>query len=119
MDLQDIGGAVESWMRKMASKASKALDSGSNAAAHGKGNEGMKAMGVGSGVGDLIELVDAFEVGDGEDEQDDGLLMQPSEHVNPAGTVETSGWSAEGSSDVRGRRRNREGGGDDKTGKGD
>jgi hypothetical protein len=102
IDLQDVGGAIEGWMRKMAKKASSAMEANSAAAA-AKGNAGVQAMGMGSGIGDLIELVDAFEIGDGGDARarDTSVLVG----TGPVGT-ETTGRS-EG--DARGRRRVREG----------
>jgi hypothetical protein len=109
MDLQELGGAVESWVRKMAKKASTALDSGP--AASSARNPGVKAIGVGvgSGTGDLIEMVDAFAIGEGEE-----ALLQPSNEgllsggaVMPTGSSETSAFDVGGDGDVRGRRRMR------------
>ena len=55
--IENIGGAVEGWVRKLATKAARTVQSP---------NPGGK-----SGVGDLIELSeDAFEVGNDEDEDD-------------------------------------------------
>ena len=55
--IENIGGAVEGWVRKLATKAAKTVQ---------PPNPGGK-----SGIGDLIELSeDAFEVGDADD--DDG-----------------------------------------------
>lgn len=56
--IENIGGAVEGWVRKLATKAAKTVQ---------PPNPGGK-----SGIGDLIELSeDAFEVGNNDDEDDD------------------------------------------------
>ncbi|KAF2705620.1 carbohydrate-binding module family 50 protein [Pleomassaria siparia CBS 279.74] len=66
IDLQEIGGAIEGWMRKVGSQASKLLAEPST------GNQGKRSGdppigAVGGDFGDLIELRDdAFEIGDGE-----------------------------------------------------
>ena len=53
--IENLGGAVEGWVRKLASKAAKSVQP--------------QAIEGPSGVGDLIELSeDAFEVGEGDDE---------------------------------------------------
>ncbi|KAF2433569.1 hypothetical protein EJ08DRAFT_572270, partial [Tothia fuscella] len=62
MDFQQFGGSIERWMRKTAKRAATALET-SSAAAASKGNAGVMGMGAGSGVADLIELTDAFEIG--------------------------------------------------------
>ena len=46
--IENVGGAIEGWVRKMAGKAAGAI-----------GTPPLKGAG---GVGDLIELVDAFEL---------------------------------------------------------
>lgn len=68
LDLQEIGGAIEGWMRKVGSQASKLL---SEPSTPGQGKRSaVPVIGtVGGDINDLIELRDdAFEVGDGEDE---------------------------------------------------
>ena len=55
--IENIGGAIEGWMRKVATKASTSMQQSS-------------ASGTGLGTGDLIELSeDAFEIG----EEDEGV----------------------------------------------
>lgn len=49
--VENVGGAIEGWVRKLASKAVARVQS--------------PAPGGRSGIGDLIELVDSMEVGDG------------------------------------------------------
>jgi hypothetical protein len=97
IDLQDVGGAIEGWMRKMAKRATTAIEANAATAA-AKGNAGVQGMGMGGGAGDLIELVDAFEIGDGEEARlaDDSVLV--------ADRTDT-GTSGRSSGDIRGRRR--------------
>lgn len=56
--LENVGGAIEGWVRKLATKAAAGVQS----PARGRGGT--------SGIGDLIELTNAFELGE-EDENDD------------------------------------------------
>lgn len=67
MDIQEMSGAVERWVRKTAKRTANALGT-ANANAGSKG-AGVRGMGAGSGITDLIELTDAFEIGDGELEE--------------------------------------------------
>lgn len=55
---ENVGGVIEGWVRKLATKAAARVQSPAS------GRRGT------SGIGDLIELTDAFELGD-EDEHDD------------------------------------------------
>ncbi|EON66076.1 hypothetical protein W97_05319 [Coniosporium apollinis CBS 100218] len=72
-EIEQLGGAIEGWVRKMAGKASKAatsLGEGKPAALNSKAAKagvGPAGLGAGTGVGDLIELTDAFEIGEDED----------------------------------------------------
>jgi hypothetical protein len=124
MDLQELGGAVESWMRKMAKKASTPWDSGAAASSSSsaKGTSGGKALGVDSGPGDLIELVDAFGIGDSEDAMlppsSEGLLGGGGAVMAPHSS-ESSAFHAGGDGEVRGRRRMRAFSSRSKNGKGD
>ena len=83
--IENVGGAIEGWMRKMAGKAASAI-----------GTPELRGrrvgVGVGAGAGDLIELVDSFELdagpldkggGEGEGERERGL----SERFPPRGRV--------------------------------
>lgn len=56
--LENVGGAIEGWVRKLATKAAARVQSPA------RGRDGT------SGIGDLIELTNAFELGE-EDENDD------------------------------------------------
>lgn len=68
LDLQEIGGAIEGWVRKMGTQASKLL-SEPNAPGQGKRSAVPVLGAVGGDLGDLIELQDdPFEIGDGGDE---------------------------------------------------
>jgi len=76
--IENIGGAVEGWVRKLATKAAHTVQSG---APRGK-----------SGVGDLIELSeDAFEVG--HDEREDEGRRNTITNANAGSGV--GAWSAE------------------------
>jgi hypothetical protein len=66
VDLQEIGGAIEGWVRKVGSQASKLLAE-TPTGTQGKRSSGPMIGVVGGDFGDLIELRDdAFEIGDGE-----------------------------------------------------
>jgi hypothetical protein len=70
VDLQEIGGAIEGWMRKVGTQAQKML---TEPGTSGQGRRSaVPVLGaVGGDLGDLIELQDdAFEIGD--DEADRG-----------------------------------------------
>ncbi|KAF9734478.1 hypothetical protein PMIN02_004946 [Paraphaeosphaeria minitans] len=69
LDLQEIGGAIEGWVRKVGTQASKLLAEPSTP---GKGRRSAVPVigAVGGDLGDLIELRDdAFEIGDGEEDR--------------------------------------------------
>ncbi len=81
-DIENVGGAIEGWMRKMATRASKAAtafaDHGGLAGPSGQGPRQPRgtshAVGMvvdGGVMGDLIELTDSFEVGGEDPEHDD------------------------------------------------
>jgi hypothetical protein len=68
LELQDVGGAIEGWVRKMAKQASTVIAANAAASAtRSKGNVGVEGLGLTGDMGDLIELVDAFEIGEGEE----------------------------------------------------
>lgn len=77
LNLQEIGGAIEGWVRKVGSQAQKLLAEPGTPGGRQKVVPGVGA--TGGGLGDLIEMQDdAFEIGDGEDErgrQRDGLVV--------------------------------------------
>lgn len=69
LDLQEIGGAIEGWMRKVGTQASKIL---SEPSTPGQGRRSAVPVigAVGGDLGDLIELRDdAFEIGQGEEDR--------------------------------------------------
>ncbi|KAL1592355.1 hypothetical protein SLS60_011433 [Paraconiothyrium brasiliense] len=69
MDLQEIGGAIEGWMRKVGTQASKLLTEPTTPG-QGKRSAVPVIGAVGGDLGDLIELRDdAFEIGDGEEDR--------------------------------------------------
>lgn len=70
INIENVGGAIESWMRRVASKAKDALEPAERANV-GRASVGAPHKGV-RGVGDLIEMTDEFEIGADEDFEDDG-----------------------------------------------
>ncbi|KAH6611931.1 hypothetical protein C7974DRAFT_406615 [Boeremia exigua] len=77
LNLQEIGGAIEGWMRKVGSQAQKLLAEPGTPGGRQKVVPGVGA--TGGGLGDLIEMQDdAFEIGDGEEDRGrprDGLVV--------------------------------------------
>ncbi|EOD51608.1 putative domain containing protein [Neofusicoccum parvum UCRNP2] len=78
-DFEQVGGAIEGWMRKVATKASTLVPpapltpgkSGVTAADRQRAaGAGLGAAGMGGDINDLIELTDAFEVGDDDEEEE-------------------------------------------------
>lgn len=65
MNLENVGGAIESWVRRIASKTVQMPQDRQQAARVSVGTPGRGA----GGIGDLIEMTDEFEIGD--DEEDD------------------------------------------------
>src|SRR5690606_10263001 len=70
-NLEDVPVHVERWLRKMASRAANALSDSATTSAgkHATGSLGPKSA---DGTGDLIELMDSFEVGGDEAELVEG-----------------------------------------------
>jgi hypothetical protein len=67
IDLQEIGGAIENWVRKVGTQASKLLSEPSTPG-QGKRSAVPVIGAVGGDLGDLIELRDdAFEIGEGDE----------------------------------------------------
>ncbi|KAF2774433.1 hypothetical protein EJ03DRAFT_263289 [Teratosphaeria nubilosa] len=70
LNLENVGGAIESWMRKMATQTKVAMTP-TDRQKPGRVSAGVPVKGV-SGIGDLIEMTDDFEIGvDDEDEDND------------------------------------------------
>lgn len=71
INFQEIGGAIEGWMRKVGSQAQKLLAEPGTPGGRPKVVPGVGPTG-GGGLGDLIELQDdAFEIGDDGGEEED------------------------------------------------
>ncbi|EMC93223.1 carbohydrate-binding module family 50 protein [Baudoinia panamericana UAMH 10762] len=69
LNLENVGGAIESWMRRVATQAKGAVQSTDRQRA-ARTSVGAPGRGAG-GIGDLIEMTDEFEIGldyEGEDE---------------------------------------------------
>jgi LysM repeat protein len=69
INIENVGGAIESWVRRVASKAKDAMEPAERAKI-GRASVGAPAKGV-QGVGDLIEMTNEFEIG-GDDDDDEG-----------------------------------------------
>lgn len=101
MEWQDVGGAIENWIRRTAKKAATALESSSSGATKDKG---AAAVGAGSGLGDLIELVDSFEaVDEGQEESGQGNLLYMGLGGSSCMGSSGSAVGSEGRDGVRGR----------------
>lgn len=85
MNLENVGGAIEGWMRKVAANAKTAMEGPSAAEQQQQRRQkSASARGATSGVGvaarrdrgrgieDLIEMTDEFEIGGDEEDEDDG-----------------------------------------------
>jgi hypothetical protein len=94
VDFHEMSGKVERWVRKTVKRAGSAY-AASASAAQQKGVQSM-GMGAGSGVGDLIELTDAFEIGD---ELDD--LIDVSQGGEGSSAAEFGGEGVRGRKTVR------------------
>jgi hypothetical protein len=68
LNLENVGGAIESWMRKTATQVKDAMQAPERQKA-ARASVGAPGKGAG-GIGDLIEMTDEFEIG-GDDEDDD------------------------------------------------
>lgn len=69
INLENVGGAIEGWVRRMATKAMTPTE---RPAARGpRASLGAPGRGNG-GVGDLIEMTDEFEIGGDEEDESEG-----------------------------------------------
>lgn len=85
VNLENVGGAIESWMRRMATNAKKSMEPGERGKA-ARASVGTPGKGAG-GIGDLIEMTDEFEIGgDEEDEEYDRGRQGSILHVGPSST---------------------------------
>lgn len=105
IDLQDVGGAIEGWVRKLAKKASTALEAsstGDNAARiKGKGTAAANSgLGLGGNMGDLIELTDALDLGEGEVHPSEPLPSIELPSISPKEGVHAMTSAAAGSKSV-------------------
>ena len=62
VNLENVGGAIETWMRRMATQAKGAMQNPERQKA-ARASVGTPGKGAG-GIGDLIEMTDEFEIGD-------------------------------------------------------
>lgn len=95
--LENLGGAIENWARKMAKQASAALTLPEQRSA-ARTSVGMPGKG-GGGVGDLIEMADSFEIGGDEDDEEEERGRQGSV-LGPLNGGAVGGSTSYGARDV-------------------
>lgn len=71
--IENVGGAIEGWVRKLASRAARSVQA--------------PTTGGKSGAGDLIELSDALDIGDDADRVPEGGRAGADRHENPGSSV--------------------------------
>lgn len=102
INIENVGGAIENWVRKLATKATTAMPA-SERQSGARASIGVPGKG-GSGIGDLIEMADQFEIGGDEDEEEDrGRQTIPA--TMPIGKLLRSGSSFYGQDSLRERTR--------------
>ncbi|KAK3696858.1 hypothetical protein LTR37_017764 [Vermiconidia calcicola] len=69
LNIENVGGAIESWVRRIASKAMTPTEQKGKARA-ARASVGQSGRG-GGGVGDLIEMTDEFEIGGDDDDEEE------------------------------------------------
>lgn len=67
LNLENVGGAIESWVRRLATKTVHTAQDRQQAARVSVGTPGRGA----GGIGDLIEMTDEFEIGGADDEEEE------------------------------------------------
>lgn len=70
LGLENVGGAIENWARKIAIKAKTALDAPELQKPAARTSVGLPGPG-GNGIGDLIEMADQFEIGGDQDDYEE------------------------------------------------
>lgn len=70
LNLENVGGAIESWMRRVATQTKAAMTPSERQKA-ARTSVGTPGRGAGA-VGDLIEMTNEFEIGDEEEDEDRG-----------------------------------------------
>lgn len=112
LDFENVGHAIEGWVRKVALRASTILSEPSSSRAAGRGSAVPVIGAVGGDLGDLIELRDdAFEIG-GDDEENEGERGRPGTNAAfaPSGTGQYGTGSLDAGPSVRERGRGRSSG---------
>ena len=89
LNIQNLGGTIESWARRMASQAKTVMEPNERHLA-ARASVGTPGKGAG-GIGDLIEMTDEFEIGDDEGDAEPQRGRQGS--VVHVGNSSTSGTS--------------------------
>lgn len=95
VNFENLGAAVEGWVKKMASKGKEALQQPERERIHAaRASVGMPGRGAG-GIGDLIEMADAFEIGGDEEEEEEASRGRHApENGRPIGSGSSYGRDA-------------------------
>lgn len=110
VDLQEIGGAIEGWVRKVGTQAQKLLSEPGGAPGQGKRSAVPVLGAVGGDMGDLIELRDdAFEIED--EERERGRSARTEEVIEERQNSQFQSVSRKGDVNLTLRERGRRGGG--------
>lgn len=100
LNLENVGGAIESWVRRLATKAVHTPQDRQRAARASVGTPGKGA----GGVGDLIEMTDEFEIGGADDEDDEDRGRPDSNPIIPVDQPNSTATSYfDGATVMRGR----------------
>lgn len=95
LNLENVGGAIESWVRKMATKASTKLDANPLAENKRRDHPARASVGVpgrgAGGIGDLIEMADSFEIGGGDDEDSEEEEERRGRQASVVATLDGAG----------------------------
>jgi LysM repeat protein len=85
INIENVGAAVEGWMRKMAAKASTAIPPPQDRGVANKGGP--------SGIGDLIEMAESFEIGEDEEDEEQQRGRQGSENNGRPGMSSSASFA--------------------------
>ena len=85
INIENVGAAVEGWMRKMAAKASTSREPQSG--------RGVASRGGPSGIDDLIEMAEGFEIGEDEEDEEQHRGRQGSENNGRPGMSSSASFA--------------------------
>lgn len=87
--LENVGGAIEGWVRKIAKSAAKAVEPQPST------SQGQRDLGFRQGSEDIIELSNAFEIGEDDLDEEDRLEEQRRGRSLSGRDSSTSGFTAD------------------------